>query len=678
MRPINWKRVPFVRILLAFGLGLYLAAQGLALPLSYIRPLLLGLGLLLFPLAWQRYSYQWRWFFGASWFLWLLLFGQLRYQTAQEWAHPHHFRLQLQEQPQWLIGEVLNFPKTGKRQRVKLAVKALQDSSGHWKSVRGHSWAYFPLDSSAVLLPGTWLKLKSRLQPIAPPGNPFAFDYRAYSANQQVYHQAYVAADNWQIIPAPSLSWRKPLAEWRLQLLQVFEDCIPNTDAQAILSALTLGYKEDLSSEIRQAYAQSGAMHVLAVSGLHVGLVAGVFGLLLSRLRMRQRLKHRFRFVVLLLALWLFALLTGAAASVLRATCMFSFVLLGQLLRRPLNIYNSLAVSAFVLLCWSPNLLFEVGFQLSYSAVIGIITFQRDLQNCWYPRWRIVRAAWVLCTVSIAAQLGTLGFSLYYFHQFPSYFWLSGLIVIPLATVLLPMGLALLLLASVSPIRQLLSNLLQWLLELQNQLIALLGQLPYPVVEGFWLSPLGVLLLYACIFGIWYAAQQGWKRLWLPAALCFLWTAYSFNGKASQQQQVELCAFQIYKGYALSLVQGQSAWVQAEGDAQKMRYAQDNYFMALGIRERQQWPKQEGLLRIGDFRFAQFQAHRNSAVEVDALFLPQIQNVEEIWRCYQPKLLICAQRLSRKKLTQLKAACAEHNCRLHYIPTDGAWRKRWS
>jgi competence protein ComEC len=293
---------------------------------------------------------------------------------------------------------------------------------------------YF-LKSDSLILPSVGEQIIFFTTPsgITNDDNPYAFDYRGYMQRRQIYRQVMLSERDWQRIDQDAGIGSRVLAEkTREQLLAVYERSGLSGDGLAILSALTLGYRKTLDPEIRQTFANSGAMHVLAVSGLHVGIVFMAFRLLFSFFN-RYRWGRWVYVVAAVLVLWGYAFLTGLSPSVQRAALMFSLIQIGEGLRRPVNVYNTLATSAFILLCFNPVLLFEVGFQLSYSAVLGIVYFQPRMAALFQFRNKIASYLWGLFTVSLAAQMGTFAVSSFYFRQFPVWFWISNFVVIPAA-----------------------------------------------------------------------------------------------------------------------------------------------------------------------------------------------------------------------------------------------------
>ncbi len=284
---------------------------------------------------------------------------------------------------------------------------------------------------SEALRYGDRVVIRATVRPTEPPKNPHVFDYSRYLHFQNIHFQAFVKPDSLVRLSSGhgNFIWRAAFS-CREKLLALLHEHFPTQDEYAVASALLVGYKDDLSDDLRTAYAETGSMHALAVSGTHVGfLYVGLF-FLLQRLRLRGRWGRLVENVVLLSAIWAFTFLTGATASVLRASVMFSTYLLGKAMFRDASVWNVLAASAFGLLIYNPYFLFDAGFQLSYAAVAGMVFFYPRFYRVSpiLPKW--ADYAWQVLLVGFAAQLGTLPLSLYYFHQFPVFFWLAGWVVV--------------------------------------------------------------------------------------------------------------------------------------------------------------------------------------------------------------------------------------------------------
>ncbi len=268
------------------------------------------------------------------------------------------------------------------------------------------------------------------------PGNPHEFDHKKYLFGKSIIEQMYLKSGSWRILEHNKASSIFSFAgKLRKKLKQIYKNFSINGQDLAVLSALTLGDKSELTEETQRSYVSSGAMHILAVSGLHVGIIYFVLNYIFSfldKLKIRKYNYGKFiKAVILLFSLWFFALLSGLSPSVRRASIMFSFFIVGATLSRTINIYNSLGASAFLLLVINPYLIKSVGFQLSYIAVLSIVYLQPKIENIFIIRNKILFKIWLLISVSIAAQIGTAPIALYYFHIFPNWFILTNLIVIP-------------------------------------------------------------------------------------------------------------------------------------------------------------------------------------------------------------------------------------------------------
>lgn len=285
------------------------------------------------------------------------------------------------------------------------------------------------------------------LKEIRSPLNPYQFNYRRYMQRLGISHQLMVTHDSYFL-----LSTRMPTifgyaASLRNKLVTKLREARFGEDELSIVQALLLGQRHSISAQTYDAYKDAGAVHILAVSGLHIGILLLLLQFLLSPLE-RLRNGKVLKLITLIVLLWGFALLAGLSASVVRAVTMFSFVGYALYLNRPSNTFNILTLSMFfILLLFNPMLLFQVGFQMSYAAVFSILWIYPMLQRFWFPKNRVVRKIWQLLAVSIAAQIGVLPISLFYFHQFPGLFFISNLLVVPFLGIILGLGVLVLVLA---------------------------------------------------------------------------------------------------------------------------------------------------------------------------------------------------------------------------------------
>ena len=318
---------------------------------------------------------------------------------------------------------------------------------------------------------GMKLLVPGKLTNIAEPLNPYRFNYRKFMQKQKVEKQLQLRKTEIQILPHTEKRLLTQFSNFREHLIQNLSEAKFSKDELAIMQALLLGQRQDISKEIYDKYAAAGAIHILAVSGLHVGIILLILNWLFAPL---NYLKNGLvlKTIILILLMWSFAMLAGLSPSVVRAVTMFSFIAIGMQMRRKTSVLNSLFISLFILLLVNPYFIFQVGFQLSYLAVFAIVTIQPKLFKLWQPKFKIVKYFWSLFTVSIAAQIGVLPLSLFYFHQFPGLFFLSNLVVLPVLGLILGLGILVILLALLNLLPAILAEIYGNLIGLMNKFIA--------------------------------------------------------------------------------------------------------------------------------------------------------------------------------------------------------------
>lgn len=314
------------------------------------------------------------------------------------------------------------------------------------------------------------------LQEIKPPLNPHQFSFKKYLKNLGIYHQLSIEQNTFIKAKKPKQTLLGIASKARTHIIEKLKQANFGDDELGVIQALLLGERSSISEETYTNYQKAGAVHILAVSGLHIGILLLLIQFLLGPLKYIPNGST----VILILSvvfLWAFAFLAGLSASIIRATTMFSFVAYALYLNRPSNSFNILALSVlFILLFIDPNLLFQVGFQMSYAAVFAILWIYPLLQKFWFPKHKIVRYFWQLLSVSIAAQLGVLPISLFYFHQFPGLFFISNLLIIPALGVILSVGILVIFLSLINWLPTQLVWAYNELIKLMNSIISWVAQ----------------------------------------------------------------------------------------------------------------------------------------------------------------------------------------------------------
>lgn len=359
------------------------------------------------------------------------------------------------------------------------------------------------------------------------PLNPHQFNYKTYLEHLGIYHQ--LSLSKHEIVPTSKT--RKTILNWvaqkRQQLIVQLKTEGFGTEELAVFQALVLGQRNDLSAETYDAYKKAGAIHLLAVSGLHVGVVLLLLQFLLRPLKSIPK-GRTVGLLLAILGLWCYAVFTGLSPSIVRATTMFSFISYALWLNRPTNTFNILALSYFFILLWQPSFLFQVGFQLSYAAVFSIAWIYPALQRFWYPNNKILLKLWQLLSVSIAAQLGVLPLSLFYFHQFPSLFFIANILIIPFLGLILGCGFLVVLLSAFKLLPPWLVLCYDSIIKGMNAVVSWIATQENFFFENIAFDAWQLLLTYAALIAfLFWITTRKWVAFKLLATLTLLLTGYT-------------------------------------------------------------------------------------------------------------------------------------------------------
>ncbi len=356
---------------------------------------------------------------------------------------------------------------------------------------------------------GNRLQIKGNLYPNKSPKNPNQFDYGAYLKNKQVYGQVYTDPIDIEV----SSQTQKDIWYYANKIRTTIIDNLKKSGFRStelnVAVALLLGQQQDIDPEIIQDYQYAGAVHILSVSGLHIGFIILFVNFILKPVPNTKN-GSLLKLIAILFSLWAFGIVAGLAPSVVRSITMFSFVAIGQHLRRSVNIYHTLLVSVLLILLIQPSFLFDVGFQLSYLALFFIIWFQPLFAQLWEPKNKFLKYIWDVVSVSFAAQIGTLPLSLYYFHQFPGLFFITNLVIIPLTGFILGLGVVVMILAFFDQCPFFLSKPLEWSLNTTDQIIHVIASFEQFILKDIPYNILFLLVSYTFILSaiIWVEKRQ--------------------------------------------------------------------------------------------------------------------------------------------------------------------------
>ena len=549
---------PMVRILLPFMAGILVC---LALSATEIIPLILWTAFLLLtlgagfiPAITNRKSLNW--IYGVVLSIFLFVCGYNSVIFKKEILSPDHFsKTEIQGSFIARVSEPLQ--EKDHIYKTILQIEGIKKGNTILKT-EGKVLTYFAKDSlNKPPDNGSLIAITGTMQEISPAQNPGSFDYRKYMASNNVFHQVYLNNYSWKTLEEPQgfnlFRFSHGLSQKFISILNA--NGLKNKEF-AVASALLLGQKDMLDNETRQAYSGSGVMHILCVSGLHVGVIYFIISFLLRFMKKSGKQLY-FKTALILLTIWAYAVLTGLSPSVMRAATMFTFISIGNASRRHVHIINSLSVSAMVLLLYDPLMIMNIGFQLSYIAIIGIIFINKPIVELWQPKNRVLEYFWGLVAVSIAAQAATGPLAMYYFHQFPTYFIVGNIVAIPLSFMAIYSGVAVLITSFVPAISNLLGLITNYILFALNFLIGSIEQLPNSVLHINSVFQLDTLLIYLILTAIMMLIYYKRKAfIYITLGLVLLLSANLSYTSISRQRQQKIVFYSVNKQSAIGFING--------------------------------------------------------------------------------------------------------------------------
>jgi competence protein ComEC len=498
-----WKTKPFLKLLISFGLGIILYDY---LDSTFVVTCLLAIMLLLYVAKFTRGYLRFRLpsFQGFLIHLAVLAMGFIN-------MHIHDIR----NRPIWFAKKAVSkdlktvsviFRICGSVKKKKKSYYAIAEilylhENDIWKKREGRIALQLPLTVDSPSYQSVYYAM-GEIKEIPASANPF-FDYRRYMALRNIYHQfsprhKSLVNINPGFNRADLFSLTNILQKKILVILDLY---IRGPAENGLSKALLIGYRDDLDKDIVNAYTNTGVIHVIAISGLHLGLIYALLAWILHFMQKNKKLII-YRAILIVAFLWLFSFLCGASPSVLRSAVMFTCLLAGEALQKENYTGNSLASSAFLLLCIDPMLLWDIGFQLSYSAVASLLIYNRPISGLYVSENAVIHFTWNSVATSIAAQILTTPLVLFHFHQFPLVFILSNLVAVPVSGIILFMLILVCCFSFLPFIAAPLGQLSEWLCQMMNYQVSRLSHISFAVISDIKIDIYGCLLFYALIFSI--------------------------------------------------------------------------------------------------------------------------------------------------------------------------------
>ncbi len=669
---MNAIQFPLTRVAIGLTFGILFARYCPLLPMYSL--LLLSVLLLLFISLF--YSVKKRpklqFWFGLSVFLLSIGCGISSYVLDRESNHPNHYLHQLNtptrlDETDLVLREKLK--STAQNLRFLAEVKYLNHEHCIGKVLIQFDKNDF---AKTPLFVGRQMRIVAAVKTKQPPANPSGFDYWKYLEQKNIYGQIFAKSQNTQLQTQPLRDLRYYADQLRLRAMNELQKSGINVQVAQVLAALTVGQQQEIAPEIINDYQSAGAVHILSVSGLHVGFIVLFLNFILKFLP-KNRKTRWLKLSITLLSLWGFALLAGLSASVIRSVTMYSFVAVGLYLKRRTNIFHTLLVSLMLILLVSPSLLFDVGLQLSYTALFFILWLQPVFDDFYTPQNKLIKYIWQIITVSLAAQIGTLPLSLYYFHQFPGLFLLTNLLVLPLIGLIMAVGVPLMMSAALGWVPQIGLTLITLLTQTLNSIVKTIASAQSFVLKNipfnFWMLLTVYILIVCCVIAL--KKRQIRQLKWVFACILLVQLSIAISLGYAQQKRVWLILHQK-KASVIINQYGRKIDVYCQGkisEAVIQNYATNEF-----IQQVNNHPIQP-LARFKNYKIAVVDASNafSKNIPADIFFLcngPKI-NLDRILQDQHPKMIVADGSNYPSTVERWEISCQKQKIPFHYTGKKG-------
>ncbi len=560
---INFKSIPFFKILFPYVIGVlwfiqfgFFANIHLICFLSFV----LVLVSFLFYKFHKESSYLKKVLFICSTNIFLFFLAYEACFLYNEKNNANHYAHFLTTHPQSFIATIDEVPVVSEK-FVKLWVKVNTiESDGIWHYAEGRTIVYVKQDSTLKLNVGNNLLINSKFSYVNEPKNPNEFNYKEFLESKNVFHTVFVERINISVLSNSNFHLSQIGTYIKSQLVSILRNSELSQQAFSICSALLVGYDDEIDSEVMQSFSHSGTLHILSVSGMHTGVLYAVLIFLFSLIDKYDNYKKT-KFVFVMIGLWLFVLVTGLSPSILRAALMLSLVLVGKTFYKQGNSYNTLLLSAFLLLLYNPYLIKDVGFLLSYCAVFGIMYLYPILQKLYFFENKVLQITWSGVLMSVSATVFTLPISLYFFHQFPIWFVFSNMIIIPISFLIMGAAALFLVFCKVTFINHILvyiinssTTVMMWFAQLtDNSNYGFIDFISFSKVDFCFLT----MVILLCLMIL---STKSYKQLLALCLLVITWLSFSVVNNYNDSKQKEFVVFHIKRQSAFALRVGHSVY----------------------------------------------------------------------------------------------------------------------
>lgn len=580
--------------------------------------------------------------------------------------------------------EILSGPYAGHSIQVTLATNEKEQAvSENEQAVDGKEQA---VDGQSVPRPGDHIYINARVGEVHTAGNPGAFDYARFLRRQGISGRAYVAGNRWKVraMADAEVSLRLRMARYRQSLSAQYFSHL-GTEEAAIAAAMSLGDKRSLDAAQRQSFSATGVSHVLALSGLHLGILFSLYSLLFVN-RLPSRRGRVFASLVGVALLWGFALLVSFPLSLVRATVMFTLWQLSVVLYGERSSLNNLALAALLILLFSPASLFDIGFQLSFTSVFFILLLTPHIPRPrWLRRSRLLPLVYGWLTVSIVAQIGTGPLVAYYFHTIPLVGLLGNLLAIPLAYVILGLALVFFLIPG---FQGLTATLLGWCIRFLTGAVGWMSAWPYSHIKAYphWAE---VMVCYVLLLALLvYLIHRPPRVLYVIAGCLVVWAGIAGWQESEHRRQPRLMVYDSYAAPMVHLLHGKGAGRLLTTDSAKVasqvQFLDEGYWQPYGI----QRPRMEVLAKTASCLVVDVAGQRMAWVRgrlpavvpaspesVSALLLSRgaVQPLREVGAFFRAEVIVLDGSLSLARREGYLEEAASLGIRVHDVRASGAF-----
>ena len=685
-----WIDAPILRILPALIMGIVLEWY-LQFPLAYLLVAIFIFGVASLSFAFVPFAKN-ALRFGISIQLFFISTGGLLVWLNNTQHQP--FAITKKYTDSAVVVATLQEPLVEKNKSYKAEATVQVFINNQLQNVKGKIIVYLQKDSSGTMPPlsyGSQVIFKKPLQLIRNAGNPGGFDYQRYCAFHGLYYQIFLKPSEYDITDKKVInSFRQMLFDLQQWVLQSFRKFIPGNTEAGVAEALLIGYRNDLDTDLVQSYSNTGVVHIIAISGMHLGLIYFLLVQLFKPFDKKRSVVY-IRAVTIISLLWIFSLLTGAAPSIVRSAIMFTFLVLGETQKRKASIYNNLASSALLILLFDPFALWDVGFQLSYAAVLSIAIFATPISNLWYHKNKWVRKFWQLNAVTLAAQILTYPIVAYHFHQFPNLFLFTNIVAVPLSSIIL-YGLILLLAVSWIPMVAVgVGFVVKWCIWTMNTFITQVSKLSFALIDGIYFTiPQAIVLLLFISATSWWLMRRSPQAL-VAALFCLaLFFGLRTIQFAQDESQQKLIVYNVPQHAAIDVVKGTDyqfigdSILLQDGFLQNFHLKPSRVFHQMQrVDELKETAFTNSAIQIGNKKIiilhTGIDSSDNEKLEADVIIIsgsPRLK-LTEILQTIKPEMIVADATNSRYKISQWQKEATALHLRFHAVAEQGAYTLHW-